>query len=63
MSDRAAFLYGCPFCESGPSSAPELALHLEAHFLEGADRWLRAVLPRVVERPRVEAPGRIRVLV
>ena len=55
MSDRAAFFYGCLFCEDGALSGVEFALHLEQHFLEGADRALRAVLPRVVEDPRAEA--------
>jgi hypothetical protein len=56
MPDLAAFCYGCPFCESGASSGIEWALHLEEHFLEGADRWFRAVLPRVVEDPPAEVP-------
>jgi hypothetical protein len=54
MPDLAAICYGCPFCESGASSGIDFALHLEEHFLEGADRWLRGVLPRVVEQPRAE---------
>ena len=50
MPDLAAFAYGCLHCRTGALSPVELAIHLEEHFLDGADRWLSAVLPRVVER-------------
>ena len=49
MPDLAAFAYGCLHCQTGALSPVELAMHLEEHFLDGADRWLSAVLPRVVE--------------